>query len=133
MHATNMRKRLGNLGRSPRRAPDPALGPTLRAAIASGPLTVPQVAVLVGVSDRSIQYYEAGERCPSAVVAGRLQAELGIAIPMPPIHPSELSRGSLNRIRRAQRKAQQDRDAAFIAANPPAPPAYEGPRFVSGW
>ena len=123
-----MRKRAGNLGRSLRRDPHPALSPTLRAAIASSPLTVPQVAALVGVSDRSIQYYEAGDRCPSAVVAGRLQAELGIRIPMPLIDPSELSRGSLNRIRRAQAKA-----LAPLEAQKPSPPEPYRPAFVNGW
>ena len=85
------------------------------------------MAVLVGVSDRSIQYYEAGERCPSAVIAGRLQVALGVSIPMPAIAAADLSPGSLGRIRRAQAKA-----LAAIEQKP-EPPEPRRPQFVNGW
>lgn len=110
----------------------PDLGETIRSARLAAGLSLSQLALRVGCDPRYIEYLQRGDRCPSAVMAGRLQAVLGVPIPMPAIKPSELSKSSLNRIRRAQRKAQQERDAAFLAANPPKP-AYEGPRFVSGW
>jgi len=128
-----MRKRAGNLGRTPRRAPHPDLGPIVTGAREASGLTVPQLAGLIGVSDRFVQYLQVNDRCPSAVMADRLEAALGVPIPMAAIDPAELSIGSRNRTARRLRKAQQERDAAWIAAPPPAPPVYDGPRIVNGW
>ena len=115
------------------RAPHPDLAETIRAGRLALGLTQAQLASRVRCDQSYISRLEAGTRCPSAVEAGRLQAVLGVPIPQPAIARSELSRGSQNRIDKARRQAQQERDAAFVAAHPPAPPVYQGQRVVNGW
>jgi ribosome-binding protein aMBF1 (putative translation factor) len=123
-----MRKRAGNLGRSPRRAPHPDLGELVTGAREASGLTVPELARRIGVSERYVQYLQVGARCPSAVMAGRLQVELGVPIPMPAIAAADLSPGSLGRIRRAQAKA-----LAALQPPPAAPVEPSRPVFVNGW
>ena len=93
-------------------------------------LSLRELAYAVGCKDRRIvKYWQRGERCPSAQMAGRLQAVLGVPIPMPAINPSLLSPRSLTRIRRAQADAL----AALEAQKKPKAPELYTPPFVSGW
>ena len=107
----------------------PDLGETIRTARMAKGLSLSELAAAVGCKDRRIvKYWQRGERCPSARMAGRLQAVLGVAIPMPAIKASELSRGSLGNIRRAQANA-----LAALEAQAPAPVEPARMRIVNGW
>lgn len=108
------------------RAPHPDLGETIRSARLAAGLSLSQLALRVGCDRRYIKYLQRGDRCPSAMMAGRLQSALGVPIPMPAIAASELSRGSLNRIRRAQA-------ATMAALQPPPPTEPKRQQFVNGW
>jgi len=94
-------------------------------------LSLAELAAAVGCKDRRIvKYWQRGERCPSAVMAGRLEYVLGVPIPMPPIRPEDLTGRSLRRIRRDQVKVQARATAQYVA--PLQPPATE-PRTVNLW
>ena len=110
------------------RAPHPDLAETIRGRRVALGLTQVELAARVGCDQSYISRLEAGQRCPSAVEAGRFQAILAVPIPMPAIAASELSRGSLNKIRKAQAAAL----AALEAQKAPPPEPYR-PAFVNGW
>lgn len=55
-----------------RRTPPPEMAAALRAARQRGAYTLRQVADRAGITDSYLCHLEAGERCPSRTIAGRL-------------------------------------------------------------
>ena len=108
----------------PSRPAHPDLAGVIREARLARGYSLSGLAALLGVTRRYVKYLQRGARCPSAVMAGRLQAVLGVPIPMPAISSSELTPRSLRRIRHRQERAR--------LAEPP-PEEDDRPRLVNGW